>query len=107
MINIPEAFYDGTAAILVTMGQYTDLLEQFHMEEIPVWNPDYLKKWTKERTKEDGAVHAYYDEHDEEVSCFSLHSPDVNNYEIYQYEDLIIPDPAHAATLQSVLDLLQ
>lgn len=106
MINIPEAFYDGTAAIRVTMEQFVALLEQFNVEAIPVWNPDYLKKWVKERTKEDGAVHVYYDEHDEKVSCFSIHSPDVINFDIYQYEDFIIPDHAHAAALQSILNLL-
>ena len=107
MIDIPSSFYEGKAAIRVTLKQYTDLLEQFNIEAIPVWNPNYLKKWVKERIKKDGAVHVYYDEQDEEVSCFSLHSPDVNNYEIYQYEDFIIPDPANAAALQSILDLLQ
>ena len=106
MIDIPSSFYEGEAAIRVTLEQYMDLLEQFDMEAIPVWNPDYLKKWVKERANEDGVVHVYYDEHDEEVSCFSLHSPDINNYEIYLYEDLIIPDPAHATALQSILNLL-
>lgn len=106
MINIPDAFYDGTAAIRVTMEQFISILAQFQVDETQVWNPDYLKKWAKERTDEDGTVHVYYDEHDGEVSCFSLHSPDVSNYEIYQYEDLVIPDPAHAAALQSILDLL-
>lgn len=106
MISIPDGFYDGAVAICVTMEQYTDLVEQFSMDTIPIWNPDFLTKWVMERTEEDDVVHVYWDISDEMVSCFSVHSEDVYDYTIYQYEDLIIPDPEQTIKTQSLLDLL-
>lgn len=107
MIDIPSSFYEGEAAIRVTLEQYIDLLEQFDMEAIPVWNPDFLTKWVKERAEEDGFVYVYWDSSDKMVSCFSIRSEDVYEYTRYEYKDCLIPEPECILKLQSVLDLLQ
>lgn len=106
MISIPDGFYDGAVAICVTMEQYTDLMEQFSMNNIPIWNQNFLTELVMKITKKDYVIHVYWDIQDETVRCFSIRSKSIYHYTICQYEDLMIPDPEQTIKTQSLLDLL-
>lgn len=106
MLDNLESFLNGADCIRVTLEEYSNLIDYFGNNHIPVWEPDYLLKWTTERIAEDGFVYVYWDDSDDLVSCFSLNSPDRYSYNIVDYKEVFITLDQQTSEASILLDLL-
>ena len=106
MIELPDNFFDSPIAIHVTLEQFFDLIEQFSMSTIPIWDPPALISWAKQRGQEEGSFNVYWERLEKAVSCFGNNYWLMNDYIVYEYDDLIIDDPNTSKELSTILDLL-